>query len=117
MPGNFKPTPAPRFSPWGAPDYTDQVAPGIWLVGTPSHGGFILSQERVELIPEEHLVASFNGQGRNGFFEEDCDWSIVAANFPEEFRSWQARLGRDGDEQLARALDFFNSYFQAKEAA
>lgn len=114
MKSTFTLTAAPRNSIWGAVDYADQVAPGWWSVGTPGHGGFILSAERVAMIPCAHLDASFNRDGHRGYFEEDCDWCIPALAFPEEFRAWANRQGKDGDKYLDAAIETFNGWIKAK---
>jgi len=48
----------------------------------------VLSLERLAAIPLEHRSASFGSQGLLGYFEEDCDWSIVAVAFPDEWRTF-----------------------------
>jgi hypothetical protein len=79
----FQSTPRPTHTPWGNADEAEQIAPGIWRVSTPSHGGFILSAERRAAMPAYlRAIPTFAG-GPN--YEEDCDWSIVAMSFPEEF--------------------------------
>lgn len=83
----FPRTPAPTSCPWGNIGCAAEIAPGWWSITTPSHGGFVLSVERLAAIPAEHLAASFGSQGVLGYFEENCDWSIVAVAFPQE---WQA---------------------------
>jgi hypothetical protein len=72
-------------TPWGAADYVKPIAPGIEFVGTPSHGGYHLSRENVLAMPAAWRAASFNGQGERGWFEEDCDWCMVALTFPQHF--------------------------------
>lgn len=79
----FQPTPRPRMSPWGQCDQAEQIAPGIWSVSTPGHGGIQLSQERRLAMPE-HLKSVYTYAGGN-WFEEDCDWCIVALAYPEAF--------------------------------
>lgn len=84
----FARSPAPTGCPWGNIDEAAEIAPGWWSVNTPSHGGFVLSAERLAAIPAAHLAASFGRQGERGYFEEDCDWCIVAEAFPEEWRAF-----------------------------
>lgn len=110
----YEPTNPPSSSPWGKPDYIEQIAPGWWSVGTPGHGGYVLSAARTRDIPEAHLDASFNRQGHRGYFEEDCDWCIPALAFPEEFRAWAQRKGKDGDKYLDAAIQTFNQWIANK---
>ena len=46
------PCPAPVETIWGVPDTTNQVLPGVWHVKTPSHGGYVLSDERQASMPD-----------------------------------------------------------------
>src|ERR1700733_7454301 len=72
-------------TPWGRSDRCTELAPGIVFASTPSHGGFRLHPEMNARVPAEWRDASFNGNGRSGWYEEDCDWSLVALTFPELF--------------------------------
>ena len=38
---------------------------------------------------------SFNGRGKAGWFEEDCDWCMVALAFPEAFPPEAAKVVSD----------------------
>lgn len=81
----FKRTDRPTSSPWGGVQGGDELAPGIWMVHTAGHGGIKLSAERNRLVPDYM-------RAEGGWYEEDCDWAIVAVVFPEPFqklRPWQ----------------------------
>jgi hypothetical protein len=79
----FQRIPRPLSSPWGKVDGADEVAPGIWAVSTPSHGGFILSQARLQAMP---AYLRINKAARDAHaFEEDCEWALVVMAFPDEF--------------------------------
>lgn len=68
---------APKHTPWGAWDYCRQLAPGIFSVGTPSHGGIFVSAEVNKRIPEYAQQSAHNLPGETGqWYEEDCDWCI-----------------------------------------
>jgi len=78
-------------TPWGTSDYSEQVARGIMVYGTPSHGGYHLSKTRNAKV---HSVWKrgddyMNKQRASGWYEEDCDWAIVAYTFPELFSAEQ----------------------------
>ena len=78
----------PTSCPWGHPDTTTEIAPGIVLYSTPSHGGFWLSDARVATMPKPlRDFIPFGGPqpGPGRFYEEDCDWSVVALAFPQFF--------------------------------
>lgn len=75
----FQPSPRPDTTPWGTPDRADQVLHGIWHVSTPSHGGYVLSDERQAAMPEALRRA-------DPFYEEDVDYALVLYGFASEFR-------------------------------
>src|SRR5690606_28528957 len=70
--------------PSGVADYAREFAEGIVFYGTPSHGGFKLSAERLARM---HPALREKG----GWFEEDCAWAKVAFAFPECFTDEQRK--------------------------
>lgn len=71
-------------SPWGKPDYGVELLPGVVQISTPSHGGFHLSSTRLAAMPAQlQAVPTFTGNPC--WFEEDCDWALVAIGFPGLF--------------------------------
>lgn len=104
----FQPVAKPSSSPWGAIQEAQQPFAGVWQVSTASHGGFYLSAERREAMPQKYIRASFNGQGRGGWFEEDCDWCFVALSFPDEWREWR---GERAERDLEYAQDSLARYY------
>ena len=92
----FAKTPAPQFCPWGPIETATEMAPGIWAVTTPSHGGIGLSIERLGAMPEYIREAGDMG---GGWFEEDCCWALVALAFPDAFRQQDV----DNAEKTVRA--------------
>jgi hypothetical protein len=73
----------PTHTPWGAPDYFREIAPGIASYSTPGHGGIWLSPERRAAMPAP--LRDFPPFGGNaGWYEEDEDWRIPYLAFPEE---------------------------------
>jgi hypothetical protein len=70
-------------SPWGDVQQRTEIAPGIVSVSTEGHGGFMLSPQRVAELPDAlRGITTFAGPG---WFEEDCDASIVILGFPQFF--------------------------------
>lgn len=65
-------------TPWGPAQGVERIADGIHNVYTSSHGGYHLSPERNEVVPSYMRC-------EDGWYEEDCDWVIVATVFPTEF--------------------------------
>ncbi len=75
-------------TPWGVADHTKEIAAGITWHSTPSHGGYHLSPERVAEMREPlRSFKTFAGSDPKGgkWYEEDCDWAIVALAFPQFF--------------------------------
>lgn len=89
---------------WGQADHVEERAPGVVWCSTPSHGGFKVNTPALDKIPLEWRKASFNGQGLQGWFEEDCDWCMVALAFPELFTT----------EEQAAAKSTFNFWIAKK---
>jgi hypothetical protein len=70
-------------TPWGAAQTSEVIAPGITFYSTASHGGFHLSDERNACVPLRLRQSTFLQLGMKGWYEEDCDASIILAPFPE----------------------------------
>lgn len=68
-------------TPWGAADHVEQLAHGIIRVDTPSHGGYYVPPETLKKM---HPLALNTWAGR-GWYEEDCDWALIALSFPALF--------------------------------
>jgi len=80
----FSNSPKPTASPWGEPDRCEEVAPGIWWVSTPGHGGYLISRQRLIAMPDDLKINRY-GHGDQCAFEEDLEWSLVVAAWPSEF--------------------------------
>ena len=82
----FQDTPAPVTTPWGHRDMNcEAIAPGIWSVTTDSHGGIVISEERRDALPG--WAAGFRPfSGLDIAFEEDLDWAVPCAVWPQEFK-------------------------------
>ena len=78
-------------SPWGEIQQVTQIAAGIWRVDTASHGGLKLSDQRLAAMPPAWRNTAYS---RNGWFEEDCDWGLVALAFPDAFKTEHVALAR-----------------------
>jgi hypothetical protein len=72
------------LTPWGESQTIEQIAPGIRSVTTSSHGGINLSNDRVKELQSKYPGYKTFRNFEN-WFEEDCDWSIVATAWPEFF--------------------------------
>ncbi len=75
-------------TPWGAADHGVELLPGVVQVSTPSHGGFHLSFHRRAALPLLiQDVPTFCSDPC--WFEEDCDWALVAIGYPALFTDRQ----------------------------
>ena len=74
-------------SPWGSVDYVSHRAIGISDIGTAGHGGVKLSSERNRAVHE-----AWRRPG--GWYEEDCEWAIVAVTFSECYSPEHAATAR-----------------------
>ena len=75
----------PNNTPWGIGKECEwsKCAEGVYFVSTPSHGGYLITQERRNAMPEPYKsIPTFAG---GNWYEEDCDWALVALSFPEAF--------------------------------
>jgi len=70
-------------TPWGKSQGNREYADGIVKVHTASHGGFWISQARRDSMPDQYRnMPTFAG---GNWYEEDCDWALVALSFPQYF--------------------------------
>lgn len=71
-------------TPWGPSQQVRNIADGIDVVSTASHGGIRLSAARAKtlqaLMPGQGTYA-----GSSSWFEEDLDANLVVLAFPEHF--------------------------------
>lgn len=70
-------------TPWGNAQTSTEYGPGVTFYTTAGHGGFQLSPEALTKMP--HPLAHVGTFAGPGWYEEDCDWSVVAISFPEMF--------------------------------
>lgn len=71
-------------TPWGMSQRTAVYAEGVECHSTAGHGGFKLSAERNRKV--HPLLRS-----KDGFYEEDSGWAIVAITFPHLFTAFERR--------------------------
>lgn len=66
------------FTPWGPSQTCTTLGPGVVEVTTASHGGIHLDDSR-----NAHVHKAW--RAKRGWYEEDCEWTIVAVTFPDLF--------------------------------
>lgn len=72
-------------TPWGTAQTAEEIAPGIILYTTASHGGYFLNKNANAKISSVLKNSTLGRQGLKGWYEEDCDSAIVVYTFPELF--------------------------------
>ena len=75
-------------TPWGPAQGSRNIAEGITFHTTSSHGGIELSPTRLAMPAELRNSPPWAGEG---WYEEDCDWAIVALAFPQHFSPREVR--------------------------
>jgi len=98
----IKKTETPTETPWGPSQFQRAYGEGITQHVTAGHGGFFVSDERRAEMPEScRNFAPFAGAG---WYEEDCDWAVVAVAFPSEFQPQTVATAR---RMLVAHADYF----------
>jgi hypothetical protein len=72
------------YTPWGTSQGATVYADGVTVHSTAGHGGFHLSAERNGRVNPSL-------RARDGWYEEDCAWAVVAITFPHLFTSFERR--------------------------
>jgi len=75
------------FTPWGRSDGQHTHAPGIVQYYTSSHGGIHLTPARVDEACRRRPDLEEKIRTRAPWYEEDCDALLVAAVWPDLWRS------------------------------
>lgn len=95
-------------TPWGQSDYEKKYRRGVTLVGTPSHGGFMIAEgtARELLTP----AAQAEGQRFCGYlcYEEDCDAAIILYELPETREGFTSDVS---DKALHHSLSYWNTQY------
>ena len=113
VPKVFEQTVLPDFSPWGGVDHAKQVAPGIWAVSTSTHGGLLLSPQRMEALPE--WAQQFKPfAGPREAFEEDVDFAVPVLAFRDEFPRAEVDMA---EKALVSRADYFRRHGLDVDAA
>lgn len=76
---------------------------GVTFYTTESHGGFKLCGSLNALVPDYMRCA-------DGWYEEDCDWSIVATVFPAAFHEYHASRPPRAEEVLEMAKNTLKAW-------
>jgi hypothetical protein len=75
-------------TPWGGSQLVMIYAEGIVSHSTSGHGGLHLSFDR-------NLLVDACVRSAGGWYEEDCEWAIVALTFPDIFTGYERRCAEE----------------------
>ena len=83
-------------TPWGAADHVECIAPGVFAVSTPSHGGLYLDDVALDAIPAAHraYAARWSHGYGDAWFEEDCAAACVVVAMPQHVAVDQVERAR-----------------------
>jgi len=97
--------PTPKASPWGLVDSCRELAPGVFQVSTPGHGGLMVFAE-VELSERARTLNRYGGVfGGYYCYEEDCEWALPIFEHPEwDAVNWSWRHPDLTAEQAAECV-------------
>jgi len=90
-------------TPWGQSQHSERIAVGIMSYQTAGHGGVHLTERLNALVPDYM-------RNDNKWYEEDCEWAIVACVFPEEYIKHYADRNSDFDI-IEIAKDTLKAYY------
>lgn len=94
----------PTCTPWGYADTSEKYIRGINWYSTPSHGGFHVCPTLNATVPDYMRC-------KDGWYEEDCDWCIVAIIFPHAFTE-RAKVSQWQADHLASDLESARNTFR-----
>ncbi len=89
-------------TPWGPSQGSNQIARGIMFYYTAGHGGVHLSPTRNIQVPEYMRNA-------DGWYEEDCEWSLAAVVFMDEFLANDENM--TADKYRSTVEDTFKNWY------
>lgn len=85
--------------PWGTPTDFRAVTDGILWLTTPRHGGYVVSREMYEKMPDHLKACSFTN---DQYFEEDLSWCAVVLAFPQHFGTRLCKAAQETHERFYR---------------
>jgi len=97
-------------TPWGMSQGIEPIVNGIDFISCAGHGGIRVSPALNSQIPGWLKDMTFNRQGWQGWYEEDCDWGIPIIVFAALAERQARRTGKSGlIEDAYRVFNRFHS--------
>jgi hypothetical protein len=95
-------------TPWGISDSKTTLARGVSWVGTPSHGGFLVTKTAANKLLSAAAIKRGREFGAYLAFEEDCDAAIVLLELPQVLRlKWSTSVPTK--EALVKSLSMWHA--------
>lgn len=99
-------------TPWGKADHSKRYGSGsasiyVMFYSTPSHGGFLVTKDMEARMPSGlAAIKTYAGENAIGkWYEEDCNWAIVALAFPYLFDAKDVFAAVEGGNMIWRGYD------------
>ena len=102
-------------TPWGVAADKTIYGDGVDLYTTASHGGFRLSDDRQAAI--ERLWPEAGEIVGGAWYEEDCEWALVALAFPSLFDGKHVRLAAKVAKGMPKMLIGLAEVCETRNAA
>lgn len=99
----------PLTSPWGSVQNWVEYAPGLYSVGTPSHGGFMIHLDFAAAHLSEFAIRRGKRFDTWLCYEEDCAWAIPVYELVDYWPAiFQGYTGMDPQRMLWETLSAWN---------
>jgi hypothetical protein len=92
-----------KQSPWGKIQSVEYITPWLTFVSTLSHGGYKVDRTHNAVIPE-YL------RRKGGWYEEDCEWSIVFATLENLIKSSCFEFAKNSIYRLFERKDYLSTF-------
>ena len=86
------------MTPWGMSQSAEDIGGGIISYSTAGHGGLFVPTPLLAEMPDALRCNCY--AGGNWWFEEDCEWALVALAYPQYFTA----------EQMGYAIDTIRAF-------
>ena len=90
-----------KRTPWGDAQHEKEIAPGVVFYMTAGHGGYKV-EKNVRQTWHQTLQDFVPFNDNHGWYEEDCDWMIVALAMPHLFPSFPVESAKRIAKDLSK---------------
>ena len=89
---------------WGPSQESKRIMRGVMWYSTASHGGYHVATSHISEIAEPLRSIGQSDSVGGKWYEEDCDWSVVALTWPAEIQAARIYLHPDSLLHDARRM-------------